>query len=430
MASRKNAAEAPVRTRSYLKRSCKAADISRDSDVLQDTPSPALAAKSAEAPGESKSATEAMVKNSRKHPKILVPITCNTYRHRGTNVIAWDHTLEPSEVDKSAVNYFEREYGFSMNPNIGLKRFASEDQFEKKKVSVIAKSEQRLVPLLRSKFAFQELILPPPTVSLGPGEPFNFLALPAEMRNMVYEYVVGKNRTRRTPVFTSSFTDEGLRYPGFLHRLVIRYQIGLLSTTHQLRDEALDILYSQNTFHIKLRQKTWETFDVRWLHPWDATRITKLVVEVTTPKWNHDRVKKWDQTGLEKTAWDELGQMTKLRSLRLFVSVGFQDRPPIKTNLRPVRVKSPKPTGVVDNLLVEFPNGSPEVRQMIRNFIASIPPSVKDVQFGLAEADRATQELLYTPETLDEGYTVFVPADYMQERYEEFKSLQSSDVEL
>jgi hypothetical protein len=192
----------------------------------------------------------------------------------------------------------------------------------------------------------------------------------------------------------------------------------------------LDILYSQNTFPIKLRQKTWETFDVRWLHLWDATRITKPVVEVTTPKWNHDRVKKWDQTGLEKTAWDELGQMTKLRSLLLFVSVGFQDRQPIKTNLRPVRVKSPKPTGVVDNLLVEFPNGAPEVLQMIRNFIASIPPSVKDVQFGLAEADRATQELLYTPETLDQGYTVFVPAAYMQERYEEFKGLQSSDCGL
>jgi hypothetical protein len=59
----------------------------------------------------------------------------------------------------------------------------------------------------------------------------------------------------------------------------------------------------------------------------------------------------------------------------------------------------------VDNLLVEFPNGAPE-------------------------ADRATQELLYTPETLDHGYTVFVPAAYMQERYEEFKGLQSSDVGL
>jgi hypothetical protein len=67
---------------------------------------------------------------------------------------------------------------------------------------------------------------------------------------------------------------------------------------------------------------------------------------------------------------------------------------------------------------------------MMRDFIASIPPSVTDVQFGLAEADRATQELSYTPKTLDEGYTVFVPMAYMQERYKEFKGLQSSDVGL
>lgn len=83
-----------------------------------------------------------------------------------------------------------------------------------------------------------------------------------------------------------------------------------------------------------------------------------------------------------------------------------------------------------NDLIATFPRGTPEFRKMMRNFVTSIPPTVTDVQFGLAEADRRFQELFYTKEKLDEGKTFFMPVDYMQQLYEEFKGLQSADCEL
>jgi hypothetical protein len=114
---------------------------------------------------------------------------------------------------------------------------------------------------------------------------FDFFSLPAELRNMVYEYVVGKHRSGESPSFTRVCRDRTqLRYPrpgasapSYRNQPIVLYSIGLLSTTKQLRDEALKILYSQNIFHVTLLQNMSEG---RWSHSFDAERVTRMVIEL------------------------------------------------------------------------------------------------------------------------------------------------------
>ena len=241
---------------------------------------------------------------------------------------------------------------------------------------------------------------------------------------MVYEYIVGRHRTSQSPTFT--YCPQSLQYaPLMIYRSgninhKIRYPFALLSTSTQIRDEALDILYSQNTFHIKLNQGC---FDGYWHVPWKLDSITKLAVEFAYNSlfrlgWRWDEL---DQAKMRDVRWDLLRRMSGLRSVRMFVSAGYTDG---------LKYWPTKPRSVFDSLLIRSPREAVVFRQMMRDFVASIPPSVTEVEFGLEEAGRATQKLFYDTETLDAGYKVFVPAAYMQQRYEEFKSLQSSDVGL
>jgi len=233
---------------------------------------------------------------------------------------------------------------------------------------------------------------------------------------MVYEYIVGRHRTSQSPTFTYCPHNPPPVSYGPLTSSVdqkIRYPFALLSTSTQIRDEALDILYTQNTFHFKLNQGC---LDAYWHVPWKVNSITKLAVEFAyNSPWSWDDL---DQAKMRDVRWDLLRQMSGLRSVRMFVSAGHTDE------------LSYWPRKPLDDLLIRHPRGAVRFRQMMRDFVASIPPSVTEVEFGLEEAGRATQKLFYDTETLDAGYKVFVPAAYMQQRYEEFKSLQSSDVGL
>jgi len=135
---------------------------------------------------------------------------------------------------------------------------------------------------------------------------------------MVYEYVVGRHRSSQTPIFThvQKYVPKTLRAS---HQL-----IGLLSTTRGLCDEALHALYAQNTFHVTIGQHALLR---RWIYPWAPKSVTNLTIELS--QWYHGYpINIWPggndaHARLERVRWGGLRRLTKLRSLRLFISLVF-----------------------------------------------------------------------------------------------------------
>ncbi|KAI1137855.1 hypothetical protein F5Y05DRAFT_413803 [Hypoxylon sp. FL0543] len=101
---------------------------------------------------------------------------------------------------------------------------------------------------------------------VDPDNPFKFLSLPRELRNEVYGYLFLRDR----PVFTSRiwFTTRE-QHVGLLTRenlpdccgknwgcshydARLRPFTGILRTCRQVSEEALDLLYTRNTFHVEL----------------------------------------------------------------------------------------------------------------------------------------------------------------------------------
>ena len=240
---------------------------------------------------------------------------------------------------------------------------------------------------------------------------FDFLSLPAELRNWVYDYVVGKHRNQQ-PIFTHGVI--GLPEKTFSEkqkaRPVYHYPVAFLFTSKQVRGEALAVLYDQNTFHVKL-----QCFDQLWKASWNVESITKLIIEFSYHSYEWDSDCRSGQT-LRGARWDVLRRMANLRSVCLLMSVTYG------SGFGTVVM----PSDVLGNLAVEFPRGTIGVRQMMRDFVASIPPSVTSVKFGLYGADGSVRELFHDSEMWNR--MLFVPASYMRPRCEEFKVPQSCDV--
>lgn len=79
------------------------------------------------------------------------------------------------------------------------------------------------------------------------------MRLPADLRNMIYEYIVGKNSYREKLVFNNGahvYKDRAISESKCNHSNNGRTAI--LRVNHQVHNEATAFMYEQNTFYIEL----------------------------------------------------------------------------------------------------------------------------------------------------------------------------------
>ena len=158
---------------------------------------------------------------------------------------------------------------------------------------------------------------------------------------MVYEYLLVNNRCKNDPVFSALEIKKGIRKREATNRRMqtlskrreeegkkplqrkapttepLAY-ISILSACKQIHDEAKDILYRKNSFHIAIRDFKWNNNPEYMqldcgLYGWDFPRITNLQLELSIG-WNANLATRVNWVGLTKT-------MPALRRLQVFVTL-------------------------------------------------------------------------------------------------------------
>lgn len=255
--------------------------------------------------------------------------------------------------------------------------------------------------------------------SLRKPRPFRFLNLPAELRNMVYGYLLINNRCKNDPVFSAPEIKKGIRKRVAINRRrqtlskkreeegkksvqrrapttePLAY-ISILSACKQIHDEAKDILYRKNSFRIAIRNFKWDNNPEYMqldcgLYGWDFPRITNLQLELSID-WHADLATRVNWVGLTKA-------MPALRRLQVFVTL-------------------PDPSRWGRSELSDWGQVDWKYKAIFRDLVAAIPKSV-NVKWGL---------------TLRQKVRDFKDKDYVEGRvlramYREFENQQGIDLE-
>jgi hypothetical protein len=309
----------------------------------------------------------------------------------------------------------------------------------------------------------------------------NFQALPRELRDMIYTYIVGKYRKLPLPIYESIMSvqieemkeienKDTLGWEGSLRhdparnrkrnteahmslsqKLYLRDEsidharndsiyishkhkkgpatqnlvVNLLSINKQINQEAIEILYKQNNLHFRTigRRPTdtnRRTLPSLRMH-FDPLRLTKLRLEYACTK----------EYRLRDISFDGLQNMHSLRTLRLVVSL------PAK----PGRRRS----ATWNKRYEKWPHGSFSFWTMMYSFTVSLPISVQKVEYGpedlpphldiseLPAFKVKHQALGYGGNAVKRrrGSRVHcVPGTYMQCIHEEIKTFLSSEAGL
>lgn len=255
---------------------------------------------------------------------------------------------------------------------------------------------------------------------------FRLLDLPAELRNMVYSYVVGKHSDRERLVLNAKVIQsaEGR------HRNLPPCLTALLLVNRQVSNEALDVLYTQNTFMVVLniyQTKSAQDKSPAFLteraipYNWQMSRIAHLCVGIGLEQEVRDMA-----SIVKACEWDMLPLMTSLVTVRFFIAT-VSDR---------VRTVAPVPHIVIDGGGL-LPKGTVWYRSLVRNFLAALKEDAK----LLAGLDKEEDRLkLYHPDPerpMWYGFhglpgdllPSFVPSAFLEKTFVEFEGLRGVDVE-
>jgi hypothetical protein len=197
----------------------------------------------------------------------------------------------------------------------------------------------------------------------------------------------------------------------------VRYPIALLCVNDQIHQEAISLLYLRNECRVSLTDTNIK-HDLKLL--WNVLKITKLYVRVCFVNTMWDQGHQWDQA-LRQMNWVALRQMSSLRSLRLVMHTRYE------LIARHIAAD-----------LEKHPKGTFELRQMMRDLIASIPKSVTAINFdedsnhGNHEGgdDRDGDGVFIHIENLDRECTRTLLGKHILRIYEEFKVLRGADIDL
>ena len=247
----------------------------------------------------------------------------------------------------------------------------------------------------------------------------------------MYSYIVGKNSDREKLVF------DACHYRSF-QRLGQKNKrtppiTPLLCVSRQVREEALDVLYQQNTFYVLLSEYS-HTFDVVSYNKirvydrdvpvmpygWDVERIAHLCIGIDLYQgYTIDT-----PSTLASIDWGVLPLMTKLRTLRFYIGTRSRGNSYSTYGETPVHNEYIDGNG-------DLPNGTIWYRQMMRDLIALTPKDV-DVSFGLDDMEE--QLKYYEREHLETEYVdgpippQFVVGDFLEKTFKEFEALRGVDV--
>jgi hypothetical protein len=249
----------------------------------------------------------------------------------------------------------------------------------------------------------------------------------------VYEYLVGRNSDREKLVFDGFKTLErqwqhwnpkGCRPTG---------TTAIFRVSRQVHDEALAILYEQNTFFVRIRNyhtilmtipyRQWirsENYGAAMPYGWDVSRILHLCVGVELIPASAETPQL-----LANIKWTALPRMKSLRKLRFFMAnyptvISQRNSPPVYN--RDLDGDGKLRTGTVC------------YRQFMRKAIAHIRNNV-EVSLGLDTRDEQLMfyemsgRMIYTSCGKYSGPLRFVPGTFLEQTFEEFKGLRGVDVE-
>jgi hypothetical protein len=187
--------------------------------------------------------------------------------------------------------------------------------------------------------------------------PNSFFALPQEIREMIYGYVVGGHRERGNVCYATPWSLRLLPdTPSFT---------GLLCTNKQMCQEAGIILYEQNTFVTIFHAEDPVLFQRQNTAAHPFSRVRDLVIQKEL------REQDWDipESRLRSYSFAALARMPKVRCVRLLTTVGIRVIP-FLSFLR----------GGATSLEL---NTFPRYQQMMFNFFCSLPTSAAEITFDM-----------------------------------------------
>jgi hypothetical protein len=257
----------------------------------------------------------------------------------------------------------------------------------------------------------------------GPkSSPTGFLDLPREIRDMIYEYVVGKHRDRGPVCYAGEWyywkqydraKNEGtINQPSYpIVDLPFTFA-SVLSVNKQVHEETSTILYEQNTF-FAINPLIGSAIPPGW----DLARIQHLCIGISI--FDHEGQKyhecSFTMQHPVRSRYEDLRsqQLTSLRTVRLFVAVTTYDGPvsyPYYGNVR----FSPPPAPDPDHVLSE---------QLYRYFL-HLPFSRLCMMFGLDDQNAQVWVIDGSCYAIQHsGYRLdFLPGADIQQKYDEFKS--------
>jgi hypothetical protein len=161
-------------------------------------------------------------------------------------------------------------------------------------------------------------------------EPFNFAALPRELRDNIYSYLVGLNATLDSTEYQFGTSQYRYQKRGLEQRDVspepyISRAQKLPTVNHMMHDEALDTLYRDNSFTVVVDSSfpvlavherfTMHGTEVALPYGWDLSRVQNLTL----------RIDMGDERSIDgaKLAFDFGGsaRMKSLKKFRLMVTI-------------------------------------------------------------------------------------------------------------
>jgi hypothetical protein len=247
----------------------------------------------------------------------------------------------------------------------------------------------------------------------------------------VYEYIIGRNSDREKLVFDAFKTLERQ----YWHPEEIRPTgtTSIFRVSRQVHDEALAILYEQNTFFVRIckdhtslmtvfhkrRARSEERYGAAMPYDWNVSRILHLCVGV---EFCHRDSHNNALNILAQIKWTALPRMKSLRTLPIFMAT-YHSGP---SDLAPMHNREIDGNG-------KLPNGTACYRQLMRNAIAHIRDDV-EVSLGLDTRDEQVRYYELDGLVFDSRIGAFVrtpifePASFLEQAFEEFKGLRGVDV--